>query len=160
MGVGSGGHARSGPPPDPNALRRDRRDDAEWFSLPNVPRAGAPPAWPLEGPSDRESKLWALLWSKPQATMWERFGVELEVAIYVRRFAEYELPDASASLGSLVARSADALGLTIPGMRANRWRLIDTGQRPAAEQAERKPARTKPRKSMRDRFTVVDGDGG
>lgn len=43
-----GARINSGPPPDPNALRRDRADDkAGWTSLPSEGRAGVVPAWPL-----------------------------------------------------------------------------------------------------------------
>lgn len=43
-----GARLNSGPPPDPNALRRDRRDDkAGWTMLPASGRQGDPPNWPL-----------------------------------------------------------------------------------------------------------------
>ena len=37
---------RSGPAPDPNALKRDR-DGKQWAKLPAGGRTGAPPPWPL-----------------------------------------------------------------------------------------------------------------
>lgn len=43
-----GARANSGPPPDPNALRRERPSDKEtWRTLPAEGRQGDPPAWPL-----------------------------------------------------------------------------------------------------------------
>src|SRR5690606_13562396 len=126
-----GARVRSGPPPDPNALRRDRKSDGEWTILPAEGRAGDPPTWPLRGQSEREAELWALMWSKPQAVMWERLGQEIEVALYVRNLTIVERPGSPVNLGTLLRQQADALGLTVPGMRANRWR-ISSGQTAAA----------------------------
>lgn len=43
-----GARVNSGPPPDPNALRRDRKQDvAGWTTLPSEGRRGAAPKWPL-----------------------------------------------------------------------------------------------------------------
>lgn len=157
-----GARTRSGPPPDPNALRRDRKSDGEWTVLPADGRAGAAPAWPLVEHDDpawgvRELELWRALWAKPQAVMWERLGQELEVAQYVRRLVEVEQPGARANLHTLVRQLGDALGLTIPGMHAHRWRIADGS--PEKQPAPRKaaaPART----SARDRFRVIDGSAG
>jgi hypothetical protein len=55
--------------------------------------------------------------------MWERFGQHLEVALYVRRLVEAEQPKSMVNLSTLVRQMADSLGLTTPGMRANRWRI-------------------------------------
>lgn len=43
-----GARVNSGPPPDPNALRRDRAEDkAGWTVLPAAGRSGRTPKWPL-----------------------------------------------------------------------------------------------------------------
>lgn len=151
-----GARARSGPAPDPSALRRDR-DAGDWTILPAEGRQGATPEWPLTEQSIREADLWERLWRMPQALMWERCGQELEVALYVRRFSEAELMDSRVNLSTLVRQMADSLGLTTPGMRANRWKV--TAEEPAErrEAAGRKPAG---RRTARDRFKVVSGDGG
>lgn len=117
-----GARARSGPPPDPTALRRDR-DAGDWTVLPAEGRPGDPPAWPMEEQSGRETDLWQAMWLKPQAFMWERLGQEFEVALYVRRLTEAELMDSTVALSTLVRQMADSLGLTTPGLRANRWRI-------------------------------------
>lgn len=148
-----GARARSGPAPDPNALRRER-DAGEWTVLPAEGREGEAPEWPLAEQTPREVELWERLWRMPQALMWERFGQELEVALYVRRLTEAELMDSRVNLSTLVRQMADSLGLTTPGMRANRWRIAAEEQaRPAAT---RKPAA---RSSARSRLKVVSGDG-
>jgi hypothetical protein len=148
-----GARTRSGPAPDPNALQRER-DAGEWTILPAQGRAGATPVWPLTEESWREAELWERLWRLPQALMWERYGQEMEVALYVRRLAEAEEPESKVTVGTLVRQMADSLGLTTPGMRANRWR-IDAGQEPAPSA---RPAAK--RTSARSRLKVVPGGDG
>jgi len=149
-----GARARSGPAPDPNALRRDR-DAGEWTVLPADGRLGVTPDWPLTEESVREAELWADLWRKPQAIMWERFGQDVEVALYVRRLTEAELMDSRVNLSTLVRQMADSLGLTTPGMRANRWRITaEEAPRPATT-GRAAPARS----SSRSRLKVIPGDG-
>lgn len=152
-----GARARSGPAPDPNALRRER-DAGEWSVLPFEGRPGDPPGWPLVGQTDREVELWARLWSKPQALMWERLGQELEVALYVRNLSLAELPGSAVNLGTLVRQQSDSLGLTTPGLRANRWRIErgDAQEKPAT----RKPATRKPALNRGGLRIVTDGAGG
>lgn len=153
-----GARARSGPAPDPDALRRER-DAGEWTILPGEGRPGEPPEWPLLGQADREVDLWTRLWAKPQALMWERLGQELEVALYVRNLSMAELPGSPVNLGTLVRQQSDSLGLTTPGLRANRWRIVRD------EQPEKSATRPKPpaRKSSLNRGglrIVTDGAGG
>ena len=115
--------SRSGVAPDPNALRRDRAGDAEWITLPAAGRPGPPPAWPIGEPSERETVLWTRYWAKPQGLEWERLGMEHEVAIFIRRLAEVEAPNAPVALGTLVRQGFETLGLSIPGMARNRWKI-------------------------------------
>ncbi len=147
----SGGHARSGPAPDPMALRRDR-DKAEWTRLPSEGRAGAPPVWPLTRPTARERQLWTEEWRRPQAVMWEASGQVREVALYVRALRDAERPQASVASRTLVRQHMDALGLTLDGLRRNRW-IIEDGQAVAAAIRVR-PMSTS---SARDRLKVVAG---
>ena len=168
-----GARARSGPAPDPNALRRDR-DAGDWITLPVDGRDGPAPEWPLTGAAAhlavpigddeheaveaaaerwfaREMELWAREWRRPQAVVWERNGQELEVALYVRSLAAAERADAPVNLRTLVKQQQEALGISLPGMARNRWRIAH--EVPAAA-----PARA-PGRSARDRFKVVTGGG-
>lgn len=153
-----GARSRSGPPPDPNALRRER-DVGEWTVLPAEGRAGATPEWPLTEESEREAELWGRLWRLPQALMWERYGQEVEVALYVRRLAEAEAPESKVTVGVLVRQMADSLGLTTPGMRANRWRVERPGE-PTGQAPAGPGVKAPTRRSARDRLKVVPGGGG
>jgi hypothetical protein len=133
-------------------LRRER-DKAEWLTLPAEGRQGPPPAWPLSRASVRETQWWTRLWAMPQAVAWERANQTIEVAMYVRRLVVAERPKAPVNVGTLVRQMADALGLTIPGLRANRWRIAT--DEVAAKRDERSEV-----PSARDRFRVVrDGTG-
>lgn len=145
-----GARAFSGPPPDPNALRRER-DKGDWISLPAEGRRGRVPKWPLPEQSEREAVLWKREWRRPQAIMWERNGQELEVALYVRRLAGAERPDAPVTLCQLVRQLQETLGLSLPGMHRNRWKI-------AADEVAGK-RETPKSSSAKDRFTVVAGEG-
>lgn len=147
-----GARTRSGPPPDPNALRRER-DKGDWLDLPADGREGDPPEWPLSPvASKRERTLWADLWGRPQAVAWERHGSAPIVGLYVRRFAEAERRNAPVNVSTLVRQLADELGLTESGMLRNRWRVVAGGD----VEEEPRPEMS----SARDRFRVVAGEGG
>lgn len=147
-----GARVNSGPAPDPNALARER-DAGEWTIIPAGERPGDAPEWPLMEPSVRELTLWVDLWKKPQSRMWERFGQQIDVALYIRRLAEAEEPGSKVTVGTLVRQMADSLGLTTPGMRNNRWKI---------EQVESKAGTgtRSQRVSSRDRLKVVRDDDG
>lgn len=154
-----GGHANSGPAPEPNALRGDR-DRGGWVTLPAEGRAGDPPVWPLKGFSLREKELWKILWSKPQATEWAKLGLEMEVALHCRSFTVAEAPKAPVAARTLVRQQMEQLGLTLPGMRMLRWKM---GEAPKDAPADGPVATVTPidskKKSPRDRLTVVPDDG-
>lgn len=145
-----GARARSGPPADPNALRRDRKDDAAWVTLPAGGFSGSVPDWPLGSCSDVESVLWARLWRKPQAFMWARLQLEFEVAAYVRAFLESVEPEASAGLKTAVLRMSAELGLSTVGMGQLRWKF--SVDEVAEQRGKAKPAV----RSARDRLKALN----
>lgn len=146
-----GSSVRSGRPPDPDALRRNRAGDKPWRVLPAEGRKGRAPVWPLTQRTRRELTLWTRLWKLPQAVVWEELGQESQVALYVRRFAEAEAKKSTVNLSTLVRQMEEALGLSLPGLNANRWRI-----EPSSGVAEPRSA-VRPRKSSRDRLSVVRG---
>src|SRR5690606_41657198 len=93
-----GARVRSGPAPDPNALRRDR-EAGQWVTLPAEGRKGPVPEWPLPEPTEREPEVRRQMWSKPHALRWARNGQHHEVAMYCRRVAAAEERGASVAAG-------------------------------------------------------------
>lgn len=148
-----GARGRSGPAPDPNALRRDREGD--WLIL--TPRTGPTPDWPLTTEAGiEELAQWERAWKTPQATQWERNGMEVEVALYVRTLCEAEKPNAKANLRTLLKQLQENLGLSLPGLARYRWRIAEdpaATATPSPQSPAARPARSRP--SARDRFKVV-----
>lgn len=148
-----GARSRSGPAPDPNALQRER-DGNDWLILSPSGRSGRAPVWPLPtSASPVELAMWRKLWKSPQALEWERQQMFIEVALYVRRMVEAEQHDTPTALSTLVRQMGDSLGLTMIGMRANRWRVEHVESEEAAPRSSGR--------SARDRFalSVVNGGG-
>jgi len=145
-----GGHAHSGPAPDPNSIR-SASNAADWITLPTGGRTTPAPTWPLPSSTERESTVWADLWSKPQALEWERLGQQHYVAIFVRRLVEAEEHGSPVNISTLVRQMSDELGLTAGGMNRNRWKIerIDDA---AAKKTPVQP-------SARQRLTVVPARG-
>lgn len=150
----SGGHARSGPPPDPNALRRLRSgDSAGWTDILWKPRRGRAPKWPLADQLEREGELWREIWKDPRAVMWERHGLALKVALYVRKLARAEQPRSSVELLKGLNSDMDDLGLSEGGMARNRWRRVDV----AAVSAQAPKASSAAPESAKARLKAIDG---
>lgn len=144
-----GARTNSGPPPDPNALRRDRKGDAGWTTLP-IRRDEPAPEWPLDGQTEREAALWEKLWAKPQATIWERNGSDVEVALHVRTLVEAEKPDATTAVRTLVQQQMNALLITDPALRSARYRVATD-----EVQEKRDTRTTKKAASSRSRLKVA-----
>ncbi|MHC3391307.1 hypothetical protein ACLQ2E_17905 [Streptomyces lavendulocolor] len=153
-----GGHAASGPPPDPNSLKSAKAVQAGgWTTLPAEGRTGPAPEWPLTEQTDREADLWEDLWAKPQAVAWEALEQVLEVALFCRTLAEAERPDCRVDVKKMVRSYLDSLGLSVAGMLRNRWKVG-----PAAEVVEQATPAAAPvrRASARDRLRVVPSGEG
>lgn len=145
-----GARSRSGPAPDPNALRRDRKTDATWTVLPASGRTNPPPAWPLVGQSEREAEMWDVYWAKPQAMVWERDSLVEYVALFVRQFIEAETVTSSAENRKTVRMMFADLYLTPDSMARARIRISGddfTAKREGVEGSKRP--------SAKDRLTVV-----
>lgn len=150
-----GARTRSGPAPDPNALRRERKDDAGWVTLPAEGFAGEAPSYPLIDESGFELDLWNELWEKPQAVMWDRLGLKYQVAAYVRAYSESTLPEASAGLKTAVLRMEGELGLSLPGMHALRWKFSE--DEVGAKRSTGVPSRSGP--SAKQRLAALSNGG-
>jgi hypothetical protein len=147
-----GPRVRSGPPRDPNALRRGRDRDGGGFELlPASGRDGETPPWPFGRSTKFERERWEQVWKMPQAIMWERLSMEIPVAIYVRSLAEASKPGAAATKTNNLLRQIDSLGISPGGLAANRWRIVDDGP-----SVSRTPARPKTA-TAKDRLRVLEG---
>lgn len=139
-----------GPPPDPNARRRNSK--APLVQLPAEGRSGPTPKWPLSKARKAEAEIWEELWSTPQAVAWERLGLGAirTVARYVRVLYEAEKPSATASIQSEARQLEDKLGLTPMSMLRLRWEVV------ADEVTERRD--DKATEPATRRVKAVDGD--
>jgi hypothetical protein len=143
----SGGHARSGPARDPNALRRSR-DNFTLRQLPRTPYAGPVPAFPLpaaeirveviddkrrwkefdsgasEKRREREAALWAWAWTLPQAHVWAQDEWRLlDIAMWVRLQAVCEDVGAAAGDRNSLHRFACKIGMGPDGLKENGWSI-------------------------------------
>ncbi len=134
-----GARSRSGPAPDPNSERSERRN----FTLTALPREGFRgeiPEWPLfvteSGVQhDVELQIWDEAWRSPEACAWSMWDASKwrMVAEMCRLAAIVETePSASASLITQLIRYRVLLGMTEDGRRLNGWSI-------ASENAPLKP---------------------
>lgn len=118
-----------GPPPNPNARRRNARPD--WVTLPAEGRNGPTPRWPLSG---RTPRGWVDLWRLPQALMWDSQDMHVLVARYLlTRSKAHDMlmngEDVNASLLKAVTEFEDRLGLSPMALKRLQWEI---GDAPAA----------------------------
>jgi len=81
------------------------------------------PEWPLSDETKREAALWESEWRRPQAVEWERNNQELEVAMYVRTLVAAEKLDAATNIRTLLRQQQEALGISLPGLARNNWKI-------------------------------------
>ena len=139
--------------PDPNAFRRDRKDDAAWTVLDPKGKVKDVPEWPLVMPLDREIELWNTIWERPQSVLWEENSLEIEVALYIRRLAEVELEGTSASRHALLQRLMESLSLTTPSMYRAKVKIAHEIPKPISRTTNRQ----KPQSGIRERLKIVSG---
>lgn len=156
-----GARTTSGPPPDPNSARSERRGIGAdtLVQLPGAGYTGRAPAWPLmrrivyrwefedkhryqvldeeatKWIREREIELWRWAWKQPQAAAWAREPWRWHsVAMWVRTAVVCESNEATAADKNSLHRFADDIGLTPAGLRANGWTVA------LDELAERRPS--------------------
>lgn len=152
-----GARNRSGPQPDPQSGRTDRRG-LPFTSLPAEGYSGEVPQFPLPRPKVREKKLWALIWTYPQAAAWSREPWRWEtIAMYVRWKVRAESQLATAADATAVHRFGDQIGLTPAGLRENGW-VIATDE-VAAARTQRDPAPAETSAPPQRRLRPVSGGG-
>jgi len=103
---------------------------------------------------EAEGELWADLWSRPQAHMWDALGLKYQVAAYVRAYIESTGPDSNSGLKTAVLRMEAELGLSTVGMNALRWKFaVDELGAKRSEAPARRGA------TVKSRLKAVNGGG-
>ncbi len=177
-----GARARSGPAPDLNSGRSEKRG-VVFSALPRDGFKGKIPKFPLpkmalgfwnkdgeyiedsqgeESFADREKWLWEWAWRTPQAIAWAREPWRWHgVAMWVRTAAICESAEAMAADKNSLHRFADQVGLTPAGLSENAWQISGS-----IDPSQVEPVVTKqgaPRESSRSRLPsnvkVVKGGG-
>jgi hypothetical protein len=176
----SGGHANSGPAPDPNSLNSAKRG-LTFTALPAEGFDGEAPAYPLpkikvydvyyedkvrqkdfdsettEERYARELELWEWAWRTPQAKAWSKEPWRWHsVALWVRTSAICESGDATAADKNSLHRFADQIGLTPAGMAFNGWKIA--ADQLAEKRAEKVEAPKAP--TARDRMKALRDAAG
>lgn len=174
-----GGHARSGPAPDPTSARSDQRG-LKFTALPAEGYRGDFPEWPLprrrvmvwevdgkaryqveDGAAsarvaEREASMWEWAWRTPQAAAWAKPSESWRlhsIAMWVRTYVVCESAEATAADKGSLHRFADDIGLTPAGLRVNGWAIAHDEVAERAAEKDAPPAR----KSARDRMQVLSG---
>lgn len=111
-----------GPPPNPQALRRQRESAAGMLKLPESGRPGPAPKFPLTSATAEERALWRELWALPQAVAWERFRYGREIALYVRWQIGAESGDKDAAREARLL--SDRLGLNPAALLRLKWSIV------------------------------------
>jgi hypothetical protein len=122
-----------GPPPKHPDQRRRRNAPEQWRRLPREGRTGPTPPWPLPEPLPADYvELWAELWRRPQAIVWEEQQVERLVARYVLHLSMIECSKPVRELLPEVRQTEALLLLTPAALAKARMELAPEDEAPAA----------------------------
>lgn len=146
----SGGHARSGPAPDPRSGASDRKG-LKFKSLPAAGYDGDVPDFPGAPPSARAQAWWDWAWKTPQAALWatnQWSWVVPMVADWCTLKAKFDEPDAPVSLVQAIRqREGDILLSNDALLRAGYTVVVDE----IAELRDAKATEPSPPSSARER---------
>ncbi len=112
-----------GPAPKHPSQRRRTNPSIQLTALPAEGRKGPLPDWPLSKATVAEQKVWAEVWTCPQAVAWDRLGWVRTVARYVRVLVQAEKPKAPVMVNAEARQLEDRLGLTPMSMLRLRWEI-------------------------------------
>lgn len=157
--MGSGGaRNRSGPRPDPNSAKSERKG-LVFTALPAEGYRGAIPAFPLPQATARETAVWRAAWRSPQACAWAlQPWRHYLIGQWVRWSVRAEAQDATAAMVTAAIRYADQIGMTPAGLKENGWQIAEDE---TAKRRGQVDEQLDEGEDPRDRFTVVtDADGG
>lgn len=151
-----GGHAHSGPPPDPKSRTSERRG----FTETRLPASGYDGETPnladyLPDAAERHEAIWAQLWRTPQACMWARDPWMIPmVADLVRCQVRSEATDSPAAWETPIRQNRTDLGLNPAGMRFLGWAIVrDELEAKRDEKTQDEPEAEQPKRTRRLRST-------
>lgn len=161
-----GARARSGPAPDPMALKRER-DKETWTRLPKEGCALDVPDFPIEFGqlNDEERVAWERLWRSPQAIVWHRDGMIDIVCSYLRALMSATKRNPGPGVLTALRMYSAELLLSTSALRRERFYIqggiedqifnadMDQPLAPAMQDARR--TGTEDASVVRGRFTVV-----
>lgn len=154
-----GARTGAGRPPDPSSLAEALRIEGGTIRTLPRERKGSAPAWPLSKASARERVVWAQMWKKPQAIVWEEQSSHRQVAMHVRTSVEAEEPGATAALRGLLLRQENDLLLSHASLLRAGFR-ISVNQAPSQTISSSKPqAARRSVPSARGRLRAVEDVG-
>ncbi|WP_175627558.1 hypothetical protein [Microbacterium sp. CSI-V] len=104
-----GPRAGAGRTPDTSSLSEAVRIEAGAIRTLPKERTGPVPEWPLSEASERELEVWADMWRKPQAIVWEEQLLFRPVAFHVRTSVKAEDPDSKSAILSVLMRQENEL---------------------------------------------------
>ncbi len=117
-----GGHARSGPTPDPNSLRGAKRPAG--ITLPAAGYDGEVPRFPLPDKTYDEGSLREWAWRMPQAAQWAKEPWRwANIALWVRMYIRVATGEAKGGDNAACLRLADEIGLSTSGLKHNSWTI-------------------------------------
>ncbi|MCM0622705.1 hypothetical protein [Nocardioides bruguierae] len=184
-----GARPRSGPAPDPNSGRSEKRGYSPT-ALPSEGRKGVAPPFPLpridrfvtvatEGGKSRqpdkagttafrkrELQVWREVWKTPQAVAWQRDRWRWPtIAEFCRLKVIVETePEANAALVARLREYRNEIGLSPDGMRANGWAIavdeLEQRTAPKATSAAKSKKAAAEAPAPTRRLRAVGGNGG
>lgn len=155
-----GARTGAGRPPDPSSLAEALRIESGAIRTLPKERAGDVPPWPLSAASEREATVWAEMWRRPQAIVWEEQSSQRQVAMHVRTSVEAEEPGATAAIRGLLLRQENDLLLSHAALLRAGFR-VSVNPAPSAKITASSPQvarRLVP--SARGRLRAVEDVGG
>lgn len=151
----SGGHARSGPAPDPRSGASDRKG-LTFKTLPSEGYSGEIPDYPRPNPSERELHWWTThYWRTPQAALWatpQWSWVIPRVADACRLRVDTEAAEVPAATWDKLAKAEQAILL-------DHAELVRAGYVIAADEIAEQRDSGPRRSGARARLKAVENDG-
>lgn len=119
--------------PKPDDERRNANQPAfGWVDLPPKSGVRSPKLPPIREWTDETKRWWSDLWSKPQATQWDRAGSTAVAMAVLYDDLQTSEPGKAAGILAELRQHEDRHGLNPKSMLQLRWRIGEVEAKPAA----------------------------